>query len=347
MPTISIIVPCCNERPYLDAFLDQVLAMAHAHGQCEVLIADGASSDGSRALLDAHAATTPLLRIIDNPQRIVSTGLNAALAQAQGSVIVRLDIHTTYAPDYLAQCLAVLGETGAANVGGPWVARGTTPMSCAIAAAFQSPWAVGGARSHDATWEGPVDSVYLGCWPRHVFAEVGAFDAGLVRNQDDEHNFRLRQAGMLVWQSPRIRSWYQPRSSLRALWRQWHQYGYWKVAVGRKHHRPTSLRQLVPAAFLSTLALLLLAGLLWPTVRPLGMALLALYVAGVCTASVLTARLSGWHLLLRLPAVFACFHLGYGAGFLRGVWDFLLRRRHPASVMARLTRPSHPSGGGA
>jgi succinoglycan biosynthesis protein ExoA len=338
VPTVSIIVACCNERAALPGFLDQALAMAEAYGPCDVFIADGASTDGSRAVLEARARTTPLLHLIHNPQRIVSTGLNAALAHAQGDVIVRLDVHTTYATDYLAQCLAVLGETGAANVGGPWIARGTTPMSCAIAAAFQSPFAVGGARSHDATWEGPLDSVYLGCWPRHVFAEVGAFDAGLVRNQDDEHNFRLRQAGMLVWQSPRIRSWYQPRSSLRALWRQWHQYGYWKVAVGRKHHRPTSLRQLVPAAFLSTLALLLLAGLLWPTVRPLGMALLALYGAGVCTASVLTARLSGWRLLLRLPAVFATFHGAYGTGFLVGLWDFVLWRKAPRAHLGTLTR---------
>jgi glycosyltransferase involved in cell wall biosynthesis len=344
VPTVSIIVPCCNERPFLVPFLDAVLAQAHAHGQCEVLIADGASTDGSRAVLDARAATTPLLRIVDNPQRLVATGLNAALALAHGDVLVRLDVHTTYAPDYLTQCLAVLAETGAANVGGPWVARGTTPMSRAIAAAFQTPFAVGGARSHDATWEGPVASVYLGCWPRASFAAVGTFDAGLVRNQDDEHNFRLSQAGLRIWQSPRIRSWYHPRPSLRALWRQWHQYGYWKVAVGRKHRRPTSLRQLVPALFLSTVGLLLLGSLVWPATRPLCAFTLALYGAFLLTACGVTAwgvrhQPGAWaHLVPRLPAVFACFHVAYGTGFLRGLWDFLLWRRAPRGALTTLTR---------
>src|SRR5262249_53760198 len=155
----------------------------------------------------------------------------AAIRAAQGSIIIRMDVHTEYASDYIRQCLAVLQETGADNVGGPWVAKGNGLVSSAIAAAFQSPFAVGGARGHDFHYEGAIDTVYLGCWPREVFDRIGLFDEEFVRNQDDEFNLRLARAGGKIWQSPRIKSWYRPRGSLKALWRQYVQYGYWKVRV--------------------------------------------------------------------------------------------------------------------
>src|SRR5262249_25260654 len=139
-----------------------------------------------------------------------------------------------------------------------WVARGDRYVSRAIAAAFRSPFSAGGANSHDPRHEGPVDSVYLGCWRRDVFSRVGLFDEELVRNQDDEWNLRLIRSGGTIWQSPRIRSWYRPRASLAALFQQYRQYGYWKVRVIQKHRRPASPRHLVPVLFL------LFAAFGWP-----------------------------------------------------------------------------------
>ena len=231
---VSLIAPCRNERDHVDAFCDSALAQQLPPGwQMELLVADGASDDGTRARLDARAAQDARLRVIDNPGCIVSTGLNAALAAARGAVIVRLDMHTVFAPDYVAECLAALARSGADNVGGPWVARGQGAGGRAIAAAFQCRWVVGGARSRDAAYEGEADTVYLGCWPRATFERVGGFDEQLVRNQDDEHNLRLRLAGGRIWQSPRIRSWYVPRASLAKLFAQQYQYGYWRPFVMR------------------------------------------------------------------------------------------------------------------
>ena len=193
--------------------------------------------------------------LVDNPGRIVSTGLNACIARAQGEVVARLDIHTQFAPDYLARCIDTLERSGADNVGGPWVAQGTGPMGEAIAAAFQCRWVVGGARSRDQGYEGAVDTVYLGCWRREAFARFGLFDEALVRNQDDEHNLRLRLGGGRIWQSGTIRSVYHPRGSLRHLYAQQQQYGYWRPFVVRKHGQPGSWRQLVPLLFVTTLAL--------------------------------------------------------------------------------------------
>ncbi|MCE1191856.1 MAG: glycosyltransferase family 2 protein [Acidovorax sp.] len=333
---ISVIVPCRNERGHIDAFCDSALAQQLPPGwRMEVLIADGESDDGTREHLLQRCAHDARLVLVDNPGRIVSTGLNACIARAQGQVIARMDVHSQFAPDYLAQCLEALERTGADNVGGPWVAQGAGPTGAAIAAAFQCRWVVGGARSRDTDYEGEVDTVYLGCWRRSVFERFGGFDEALVRNQDDEHNLRLRLGGARIWQSRHIRSVYTPRDSLAHLFAQQRQYGYWRPFVMRKHGQPGSLRQLVPAVFVAAAGACTLA-LPW-SAAPLAALALA-YGSYVLLASCAAARAAGrWSLLPRLPAAIAAFHAGYGLGTWRGLWD-LARARGPSSHFARITR---------
>src|SRR5262249_44122863 len=148
----------------------------------------------------------------------------------------------------------------------------------------------GGARSHSVEYEGPVDSVYLGCWKKNTLLELGGFDELLVRNQDDELNLRLHRAGGKVYQTPTIRSWYYPRSSLRALFLQYAQYGYWKVRVIQKHKIPASIRHVVPGGFLAISGLLLCLGPFFHWAR-WGLAVLWAFYAGVNFAAViLTCR---------------------------------------------------------
>lgn len=333
---VSVVAPCRNERAHIDAFCDSALAQRLPEGwRMELLVADGASDDGTRARLAERAAADARLRLLDNPRRIVSSGLNACLAQARGQVIVRMDIHTRFASDYVAECIAALARSGADNVGGPWVARGQGGWGRAIAAAFQSRWVVGGARSRDAAFEGEVDTVYLGCWPRASLARVGGFDETLVRNQDDEHNLRLRLAGGRIWQSRRIHSSYRPRDSLRQLFEQQMQYGYWRPFVLRKHRQAGSVRQLVPMVFVAAGAF---CALLAP-VFDLGLkAWAAAYAAYLLAASAQAAHQAGEaRLAWRLPWVIAAYHLGYGLGSWRGVWG-LWRRRAAPQAATRLTR---------
>jgi succinoglycan biosynthesis protein ExoA len=340
-PIVSIVVPCRNEAAQIEACVRSILAQQVDLAKVELIVADGMSNDGTREILDRFAAQDPRLRIVDNPRQIVSSGLNAAIREAHGQIIIRFDAHTEYAPDYVQQCLEVLQETGADNVGGPWVARGKGYSGLAIAAAFQSSFAFGGARGHDPEYEGELDSVYLGCWRRELFQRIGYFDEELVRNQDDEFNLRLVRSGGRVWQSPRIRSWYQPRSSLKDLLNQYLQYGYWKVRVIQKHRLPASIRHIVPAGFLATLILLMLAAP-FGAIPAYGLALLVgTYALCITIASVITAARTRFSLLPILPLVFACYHLSYGAGFLKGIWDFNIRKR--ASPFAeKLTRPMSP-----
>jgi glycosyltransferase involved in cell wall biosynthesis len=320
MRRLSVIVPCRNERAFIDAFLDSLAAQRLPDGwTIEWLVADGDSNDGTRQRLDARARMDDRLVVVDNPRRIVSTGLNACLARARGDVIARMDVHTDYATDYLAQCIATLEIRKADNVGGPWIATGDQPMQRAIVAAFQSRWVVGGARSRDRTFEGPVETVYLGCWPRASFERFGNFDETLVRNQDDEHNLRIVRGGGVVWQSPAIRSTYRPRTGLARLFAQQRQYGYWRPFVLRKHGAPGSWRQVVPAAFIASLVVTL-SGSPWLGLGPLVMLIVAygLYLALV---SLGIARSAGWDLLWRLPPAIAAYHVGYGLGTWQGLFS--------------------------
>ena len=335
---ISIVVPCRNEAGYIDAFLDSALAqMLPAGVELEVVIADGRSDDGTRERLAERAALEPRLRVIDNPARITSAALNAAIAAALGETIVRMDVHTTYAHDYAAQCLQALRETGAACVGGPWVPVGQGWPQAAIAAAFESRFGSGGAASRRVDFNGEVDTVYLGAWPRAQLLAIGGFDETLVRNQDDELALRITRGGGRVWQSAAIRSRYAPRASFVALYRQFQQYGYWKVPVIRKHRLPAAPRQLVPFIFVALVALLALLGLLWTPAWWALAAVAGLYAAASAVNAVAVARGS----LLQMLGVAwacACMHVGYGIGFGRGLIDFTLLRRGPRASSTSLTR---------
>jgi succinoglycan biosynthesis protein ExoA len=315
---VSVIIPCRMEEGCIEACVRSIFDQDPPAGGFEVIVADGMSTDGTRSILDRLAKEDDRLRVIDNPGRIVSSGLNAAIAVARGKVIVRMDAHTVYARDYVRQCLAVLEETGADNVGGPCVAEGVGLMGRAIAAAYQSPFSVGGARGHDLGYEGPLDTVFLGCWRREAFARFGLFDEELVRNQDDEFNLRLIRSGGKIWQSPRIRCSYRTRGSLSDLFRQYGQYGYWKVRVIQKHHLLVSIRHVVPGGFLLSLFFLLIASWWWTLALWGLIGTLSLYGAAVLSVSIMTARKSGWNVLPMLPLVFATYHISYGLGFIEG-----------------------------
>jgi succinoglycan biosynthesis protein ExoA len=348
--SISIISACRNEIRHMRGFLDS-LAMQDMNGmQWEAIIADGMSTDGTTELLQEYCKDHSNVRVISNPGRFVSSGLNAAIRMAQGEIVLRMDAHTSYAPDYCRRSVETLLETGADNVGGPARTKAVKPMQRAIAAAYHSRFSTGGARFHQEGYEGWVDTVTYGCWKKTTLERIGLFDENLVRNQDDELNLRLIRAGGRIWQNPAIVSWYSPRSTVTGLFNQYFQYGFWKVIVIQKHRLPASWRHLVPAAFVAiNLALLAAAAVAlimraWSSFYIFGGAWVVLaagYGVATAIASLCAARRNGWETLVRLPLIFGAYHLSYGFGFLVGT---VRAARKPSiaisssSVFGRITR---------
>jgi glycosyltransferase involved in cell wall biosynthesis len=351
-PTVTAVVPCRNEASHIEACLRSILNQEELPGGFEVIVADGMSNDGTREILQRMEAANPRLHVMDNPSRITPCGMNVAIRAGRGEWLAVMGAHNQYAPDYLRRCLETARESRADNVGGAMVAEGQTYIQRAIAATHHSAFSTGGARWHNPAYEGPADTVFGGFYRRDILDRIGLFDEELVRNQDDELNLRLTRAGGRIWQSPSIKSWYRPRRSLSALFRQYTQYGYWKVRVIQKHKVPASWRHLVPGGFLLALCLLVLLSSLevafqhfcdapaavyrWPA---MGLCLLVgAYLVALLTASIQTAKKKGWLLLPVLPVVLGCYHFGYGYGFLHGIWDFHVHRKNPALHFGRLTR---------
>jgi glycosyltransferase involved in cell wall biosynthesis len=336
-------MPVRDEEAFIGKSLGAVLSQDYPPEHMEVLLVDGMSSDGTVEQA-SKAAGAPLyagrtvtaarghaVTLLENPRHTTPTSLNLALERAKGDVLLRVDGHCEVAPDYVRRCVEVLASSGADCVGGVCVTVGLTHASRLIARAQSSRFGVGNVafRVHRA-WAGPADTVPFGAYPRQVFDRIGRFDEELVRNQDDELNFRLVQAGGRIWYDPSIRSTYFSRSTLAGLWRQYFGYGLYKVRVGQKRGGFSSPRHLVPPVFVG--ATVLSAILTLATGKPRWLALgPAPYLLANLTVS---ARLSDAPRDVPVVAgAFCALHFAYGCGFLAGLWRWRAGfRRRPGGT---------------
>jgi hypothetical protein len=264
--------------------------------------------------------------LIDNPEGIVATGLNRAMREARGEVIVRVDGHCEIASDYVRRCVLHLQDGTVQGVGGPLETIGQTPRAVAIAAAMSSTFGVGGSAFRTVRGRSMLtDTVAFPGYTRAIMDRAGAFDEELVRNQDDEYNYRLRKMGARILLAHDVRAKYYSRSSLRSLWSQYLQYGYWKVRVMQKHPRQMQPRHFVPAAFVAAIVAGVVAALFSPVGLTLLVALLAAYAITTAAAVVAVRRhqqVAAWWLL---PVAFATLHVSYGIGMLAGLVKFAPR----------------------
>jgi glycosyltransferase involved in cell wall biosynthesis len=317
---ISTITPMRDELASVDAFVADLVAQDFA-GELEVLVADGGSVDGSVERLRAAAAAASLeLEILPNPAGWVSPGLNACIGRATGDLIVRLDCHSRYPADYLRRCAELAERTGAWNVGGRVVPSGETPMERAVACAMVSPFGGIGWTRVGGSEPVEIDTVTFGAFRPAAFRAAGLFDEELVRNQDDELNLRLRQAGGRIVLDPTLSVHYRPRGSLAGVWRQYFEYGFWKARVMLKHRRVATLRSMAPLALVLSIVVLAIGAAVSAGARLLLGAALAVYLGGALLFALRGVRAGGepWSLAPRVMSVFPAFHFGYGIGMARG-----------------------------
>ncbi|MEI8078057.1 MAG: glycosyltransferase [bacterium] len=343
-PFISVIMPIRNEAEYIRRSLGAVLTQHYPPDRFEVVVVDGMSDDGTRETVREMTATLgtagPPVHLLDNPARIVPPAMNIGLRVVRGEIIIRVDGHCEISPDYFRQCVEILARTGADCVGGPIQTVGETRMARAIATAQSATFGVGGVafRTGRAT-PGFVDTVAFGAYHREVFTRIGVFDEELKRNQDDEFNFRLTQAGGRIWLDPAIHSRYFSRAAISSLWSQYYEYGFYKVRVIQKRSAIASWRHLVPAGFILALAgSFLLALVMWDWRWAL--TVLFPYLVASLSVSILTARHAP-RVLPLLPVVFATLHLSYGLGFLWGMGIWWWRGKTTPPLPAPAPRPPH------
>jgi len=326
-PGVSYVMPVLNEVAYIADAVRSVLAQEYA-GPVEVILALGPSSDGTGEVVDALVAEDPRIRVVENPGMDIPIGLNLALEAARHPIIVRVDAHTELSPGYTARGVATLARTGAASVGGVMAAAGRPGVQAAIARAYNSRFGLGGASYHDddAVEEGPAESAYLGVVDAAVLREVGGYDRTLRRGEDWELNFRLRNAGHLVWFDPALQVRYWPRSSWGALSRQFWATGVWRGELVRRLGARNSLRYFAPPLFVVDLVLCVLVAPLLATGLVGGWAgwvLALVYLVPLLYLALLAfaALRSPGGLLdrLRVARAIAVMHVSWGSGFLVGV----------------------------
>ena len=308
-PSISVILPVLNEEAHLNDAVHSILSQDY-QGKLEVILAVGPSRDRTLEIAQSISRRDSRVVLVDNPSGRTAAGLNIALNKSQSPVVVRVDGHAHIPNDYITLIVEILNKTGAVNVGGVMAAVGTTPFERAVAGAMRSPLGVGASRFHTGGEAGIVDTVYLGAFRREALVAIGGFDERFTRAQDWELNFRLRENGGVVYFDPRLHVTYRPRSTVKALAKQYFEYGRWRRVVSRRHSGTINYRYLAPPFALVGFTLSLIAGFFLPILFIPA----AIYLLFVLAASVRIASSIGEYFLLL--TVIPTMHFAWGAGFI-------------------------------
>lgn len=318
--TLSVICPIYNEERYIRGCVESVLAQDFPHDDLEVIFADGMSTDSTRDIVAQYAAAHPWIRLIDNPRRIVPTALNAAIQASHGDIIMRLDAHAAYPPNYFSALVAAHSRIKADNIGAVCHTDvlHRSPKALAIREVLAHPLGVGNSAFRtgiDA--ERDVDTVPFGCWRRDVFNRFGLFDERLVRNQDIEMSKRILRGGGRIVIIPDTYSTYYARETLGKLARNNYGNGKWNILTVWYTRELNSLspRHFIPLMFLLSLIIPLLAGFAWHPLWWLSVASLATYTAVISAVSTRIAERKHLNIFYLISSFFTL-HLSYGWGSL-------------------------------
>ncbi|MFE7649984.1 glycosyltransferase family 2 protein [Streptomyces phaeoluteigriseus] len=339
LPAVSVIMPVLDEERHLRGAVQAILAQEYA-GEMEVVIALGPSTDRTdeiAAELVAETASHKNKRVhtVPNPTGRTPAALNAAIKASRHPVVVRVDGHGMLSPNYIATAVRLLEETGAQNVGGIMHAEGENDWEHAVAAAMTSKIGVGNAAFHTGGQAGPAETVYLGVFRREALEQQGGYNEEFIRAQDWELNFRIREAGGLIWFSPELKVSYRPRPSVKALAKQYKDYGRWRHVVARYHEGSINLRYLAPPAAVCAIAAGTVVG---AALTPLGFLIPGGYLAAIALGSLPAGKGLPPKARLRIPVALATMHMSWGFGFLtspRSLARKVIASRRPAVLSSR------------
>ncbi|MFE2228700.1 glycosyltransferase family 2 protein [Streptomyces kronopolitis] len=332
-PAVSVIMPVLNEERHLRNSVRHILEQEYA-GEMEVVIALGPSADRTDEIAAELVAEDPRVHTVANPTGRTPAALNAAIKASRHPIVVRVDGHGMLSPNYIATAVRLLEETGAANVGGIMHAEGENPWEDAVAAAMTSRIGVGNAAFHTGGQAGPAETVYLGVFRREALEQQGGYNEEFIRAQDWELNFRIREAGGAIWFSPELKVQYRPRPSVKALAKQYKDYGKWRHVVARYHAGSINLRYLAPPAAVCAIAAGLVAG---AALTPWALTVPGGYLAAIVAGSLPAGKGLSPKARVQIPLALATMHMAWGVGFLtspRSLARKVIASRRPAVTTA-------------
>ncbi|MFF1305217.1 glycosyltransferase family 2 protein [Streptomyces sp. NPDC058307] len=333
-PAVSVIMPVLNEERHLRGAVEAILAQEYA-GEMEVVIALGPSTDrtdeiAARLVAETASFESKRVHTVPNPTGRTPAALNAAIKASRHPIVVRVDGHGMLSPNYIATAVRLLEETGAQNVGGIMHAEGENDWEHAVAAAMTSKIGVGNAAFHTGGEAQAAETVYLGVFRREALEQQGGYNEEFIRAQDWELNFRIREAGGLIWFSPELRVSYRPRPSVKALAKQYKDYGRWRRVVARYHEGSINLRYLAPPAAVCAIAAGIVVG---AALTPLGFVIPGGYLAAIVLGSLPAGKGLPLKARLQIPVALATMHMSWGYGFLtspRSLARRVIASRRPA-----------------
>lgn len=332
---VSLIIPCRNEEGFLAQCLDSIIENSFPKRDLEVLVVDGMSNDGTSKIAQSYANTYSYIRFLKNPSLITPVALNIGIRASMGMYIIILGSHSKISPDFISLNVQIMQHYQVNCVGGvlKTIPATNSIKSRAIASALSHPFGIGNSYFRIGT-DKPryVDTVPFGCYQRNTFDTFGLFDEELIRNQDDEFNYRIIKNGGKILLTPQIVSYYHARDTFVKLWKMYFQYGYFKPRVVQKLGKVLSWRQLIPALFVSSLILLIPLAVLYSMGRIALFGLLGLYFAINLSISFQKAFQGNWREIAYLPAAFGILHFSYGIGYMKGIWDFFIHKAREKTV---------------
>ena len=320
---LSVICPIYNEEKYISQFIDSLLLQDYPKDDLEILLIDGMSNDKTREIVADYTAKYPFIHLIDNPDKIVPCAMNRGIEEAKGEIIMRLDAHASYQPDYFSVLVSGLKRLHADNVGTVCKTDvlNKTPKTLAIREVLCNKFGVGNSTFRTGIdHEQEVETVPFGCWPKEVFDKYGKYDVRLVRNQDIELNKRIIRGGGKIYILPDTYCTYLSRETWLALAKNNYGNGKWNILTVyyTKMFSSLSLRHFIPLLFLLSLIVPLLLGLVWwPFVLISAVSLLS-YTGLLSFVSAKLAVQKHLNFIYLLTSFFVL-HLSYGWGSLLGI----------------------------
>lgn len=327
--SVSVIIPARNEKEYIGKCLDSFVDQSYPKRLFEILVCDGMSTDGTRDIVMDYEREHGNIHLIDNPGLSAPKGMNAGIRNSVSDIVIIFGAHAYADRDFISNNVKLLRSSSAGCTGGPIETISENDKGRAIALAMSSPFGVGNALFRYCKSRTYVDTVAFGAYWRKVIEGAGCFDEELVRTQDYELNLRITEKGYKILLSPEIKSFYYSRSSYKKVWKQYFQYGFWKVRVVKKHGRVASARHLIPLLFVLFNVFGPAIGIFIKPVFILWLTGVLLYLCSDIVSSFMLAK-KDINIVKYIIPVFPILHISYGLGFLQGLMNFYVSKSEDA-----------------